>query len=317
MASEHGQSTYYVPEQSKYPFLASIGVAIMLVGVATWLNDLHANRPGSPAILMGGFLVLAIVLFNWFGTAIRENNQGMNSLQLKRSYRIGMQWFIFSEVMFFATFFGGLFYVRELVGPWLAGEGVGEFTNKLLWPGFQFSWPMMETPQQAVGGVANQLIANQGVFVGPEKNMSWPGVANAAHWLPLWNTILLVASSVTCEIAHHSLKAGKRSGFIVMLGFTLVLAFAFVYLQAVEYHHAYSEMGLTLESGIYGTTFFMLTGFHGFHVCLGALILLVMFLRALKGHFNKEDHFGFEGASWYWHFVDVVWIFLVAVVYVF
>jgi cytochrome c oxidase subunit 3 len=317
MASEHGQSTYYVPEQSKYPFFASIGIALMLVGVATWLNDLHANRPGSPAILIGGFLVVALVLFNWFGTAIRENNQGMNSPQLKRSYRIGMQWFIFSEVMFFATFFGGLFYVRQLVGPWLSGEGVGHFTNTLLWNGFQFSWPLMETPQQAVGGVANQLIANQGVFIGPEKNMSWPGVANAAHWLPLWNTILLVASSVTCEIAHHSLKAGKRSGFIAMLGITLVLAFAFVYLQAVEYHHAYSEMGLTLKSGIYGTTFFMLTGFHGFHVCLGAFILLVMFLRALKGHFNKDDHFGFEGASWYWHFVDVVWLFLVAVVYVF
>lgn len=317
MASEHGQSTYYVPEQSKYPFFASIGVALMLVGVATWLNDLHANREGSPAILIAGFLVLSAVLFNWFGTAIRENLQGLNSAQLKRSYRIGMQWFIFSEVMFFATFFGGLFYVRQLVGPWLAGEGVGEFTNKILWSGFQFSWPLMQTPQEAVGGVANQLIANNGVFTGPAKNMSWPGVANAAHWLPLWNTILLVTSSITCEIAHHALKANKRNQFVAMLGVTVALGLAFVYLQILEYHHAYTEMGLTLNSGIYGTTFYMLTGFHGFHVCLGAFMLLVMFLRALKGHFNKDDHFGFEAASWYWHFVDVVWLFLVAVVYVF
>lgn len=317
MASEHGQSSYYVPEQSKYPLFASIGVATMLVGVATWLNDLHANRPGSPAILICGFLILATVLFNWFGTAIRENIQGLNSPQLKRSYRIGMQWFIFSEVMFFATFFGGLFYVRELVGPWLSGEGVGHFTNTILWNGFHFSWPMMETPQQMIGGVANQIIANNGVFVGPEKNMSWPGVAEAVHWLPLWNTIFLVTSSITCEFAHHALKENNRGMFKAMLAVTLVLGFAFVYFQAKEYHEAYTEMGMTLKSGIYGTTFYMLTGFHGFHVCLGAFMLLVMFLRAMKGHFNKDDHFGFEAASWYWHFVDVVWLFLVAVVYVF
>ncbi len=317
MASEHGQSTYYVPEQSRYPFFASIGVALMLVGVATWLNDLHAQRPGSPMLLGIGFAILAVVLFMWFSTAISENIQGLNSAQLKRSYRIGMQWFIFSEVMFFFTFFGGLFYVRELVGPWLSGEGVGHFTNELLWKGFEFSWPMMQTPQQAIGGVANQIIANNGTFVGPHKSMSWPGVAEAAHWLPLWNTILLVTSSVTCEFAHHALKANKRNGFKLWLFITLLLGFAFVYLQAKEYHEAYSEMGLTLESGIYGTTFFMLTGFHGFHVCLGAFMLTVMFLRALKGHFNKDDHFGFEAASWYWHFVDVVWLFLVAVVYVF
>ena len=319
MASEHGQSNYYVPEQSKYPFMASMGVALMLVGVASWLNDLKAAKPdASPVILIVGFLVLSCVLFNWFGTAIRENIQGMNSAQLKRSYRIGMQWFIFSEVMFFATFFGGLFYVRALVGPWLAGEGIGEYTNKLLWHGFQFAWPLMETPQQAIGGVANQLIANNGVFTGPHENMSWPGFSKAAHWLPLWNTIFLVASSVTCEIAHHALKANNRSMFKLMLGVTLALGFTFVYFQAMEYHEAYTEMGLTLKSGIYGTTFFMLTGFHGFHVCLGAFMLLIMFLRAtLKGHFNKDDHFGFEAASWYWHFVDVVWLFLVAVVYVY
>ncbi len=315
MASEHGHQSYYVPDQSKYPLFASIGIGLMLIGVATWLNDLHAARPGSPALLAFGFAILAVVLFCWFATAIRENIQGMNSEQLKRSYRMGMQWFIFSEVMFFATFFGGLFYVRELVGPWLSGEGVGHFTNELLWKGFTYSWPMMETPQQAIGGVANQLIANNGVFTGPHENMSWPGVDKAATWLPLWNTILLVTSSITCEIAHHALKAGKRNVFTVMLGITVALGIAFIYYQGVEYHHAYTEMGLTLKSGIYGTTFFMLTGFHGFHVCLGAFILLVMFLRALKGHFNKDDHFGFEGASWYWHFVDVVWLFLFIFVY--
>lgn len=317
MASEHGQSSYYVPEQSKFPFFASIGVGLMLVGVATWLNDLKAAKPdASPVILIMGFLVIATVLFNWFRTQIRENLQGLANAQLKRSYRIGMQWFIFSEVMFFATFFGSLFYVRELVGPWLSGEGVGAFTNKMLWNGFSYSWPMMETPQQAIGGVANQIIANNGTFVGPKENMSFPGFGEMFSWLPFWNTVLLVTSSITCEIAHHALKAKNRSTFIAMLGVTVALGIAFVYFQGVEYHHAYTEMGLTLKSGIYGTTFFMLTGFHGFHVCLGAFMLLVMFLRALNGHFNEKDHFGFEAASWYWHFVDVVWLFLVAVVYV-
>ncbi len=322
MASEHGhspdKSIYYVPDQSKYPLFTAMAVAVMLVGVATWLNNLHAHRPSSPAILIGGFLVLSVVLLQWFGATIRENLKGLNNDQLKRSYRMGMQWFIFSEVMFFFTFFGGFFYVRTLVGPWLSGEGVGHFTNTLLWQGFNFQWPMLETPQQAVG-IANQLIANNGVFDGAEKDLGWPGFSKAfeGHWLPLWNTIFLVTSSVTCEIAHHALKAGNRNKFIALLGVTLILGFSFVALQALEYHEAYTEMGLTLKSGIYGTTFFMLTGFHGFHVCLGAFILLVMFLRALKGHFNKDDHFGFEAASWYWHFVDVVWLFLVAVVYVY
>lgn len=315
MASEHGESTYYVPEQSKYPVLASMGVGLMLVGVATWLNDLHAQRAGSPALLMVGFAVLATVLFNWFGTAIGENIKGMNSPQLKRSYRIGMQWFIFSEVMFFFTFFGGLFYVRELVGPWLSGEGVGHFTNELLWKGFHFSWPMMETPQQAHGGVAAQLIANNGTFIGPKENMSWPGVAEAAHWLPLWNTIFLVTSSVTCEFAHHALKASNRGAFKLWLAVTLILGFTFVYFQAMEYHEAYTELGLTLKSGIYGTTFFMLTGFHGFHVTVGAIMLAVILARAMRGHFDAEHHFAFEAAAWYWHFVDVVWLGLFVIVY--
>lgn len=318
MASEHGQSSYYVPEQSKFPFLASIGVGLMLVGVATWLNDLKANNPdASPVILIMGFLLIATVLFNWFRAQIKENMQGLANAQLKRSYRIGMQWFIFSEVMFFVTFFGGLFYVRELVGPWLSGEGVGAMTNDLLWKGFSYAWPLMETPQQAVGGVANQLIANNGEFIGPKEHMSFPGFSGMFDWLPFWNTALLVTSSVTCEFAHHALKNKQRSKFIALLGITVVLGIVFIFLQAEEYHHAYTEMGLTLKSGIYGTTFFMLTGFHGFHVCLGAFMLAVMFFRALNGHFNEQDHFGFEAASWYWHFVDVVWLFLVAVVYVF
>lgn len=308
MSEHHNPEQYYVPEQSPYPLLASIAVAVMLIGVAGWFNDLKAgSEAASPWVLIVGFIGLSSVLFCWFRASITENLQGLANEQLKRSYRIAMQWFIFSEVMFFITFFGSLFYLRTLVGPWLETQG--------LWPGFSYQWPMMDTPQEVVG-IANQPVANSGVFVGPNENMAWPGVAKMFSWLPLWNTLLLVTSSVTLEIAHHALKANHRSRFILFLGVTIALAIAFLYCQAVEYAHAWGDLGLTLGSGIYGSTFYMLTGFHGFHVLLGTVMLSVMFLRALKGHFRADDHFGFEAAAWYWHFVDVVWIVLVVVVYV-
>jgi cytochrome c oxidase subunit 3 len=140
--------------------------------------------------------------------------------------------------------------------------------------------------------------------------VAWSGI-------PLLNTALLVASSVTVHFAHTALKAGKRSALTLWLMITLALGFIFVGFQAYEYYHAYTELGLTLASGIYGSTFFLLTGFHGFHVCLGAVMLTVMFFRATtKGHFTPDDHFGFEAASWYWHFVDVVWICLFLFVYI-
>ena len=161
---------------------------------------------------------------------------------------------------------------------------------------------------EAAGGA--QLMARQAEYAQPEHVVGWMGV-------PLLNTILLVTSSVTVHFAHTALKANKRSALNLWLAVTLLLGFTFVGFQAYEYHHAYTELGLPLASGIYGSTFFLLTGFHGFHVCLGAVMLTVMFLRAsTKGHFTPEDHFGFEAASWYWHFVDVVWICLFLFVYI-
>jgi cytochrome c oxidase subunit 3 len=179
----------------------------------------------------------------------------------------------------------------------------------MLWPGFEANWPLMITPDQAV-------------FAGPEKDMSLAtayaagGLGGVLGWLPLWNTVLLLTSSLTVHIAHLGLKNGNRKQFNLWLGATLVLGYAFVVVQGVEYYEAYTHYGLTLQTGIYGTTFFMLTGFHGFHVCLGAIILTIMLFRSLKGHFSADDHFGFEAGSWYWHFVDVVWVCLVAFVYV-
>ncbi|MBD2857562.1 cytochrome c oxidase subunit 3 [Spongiibacter sp. KMU-158] len=320
--SNTGHETYYVPESSSLAIRATIGLVMIVWGASHYID--HLSKPEEPSnagfILVAGLVWFAITLFSWFATTIRENIQGMNSAQLKHSYVIGMQWFIFSEVMFFAAFFGALWYIRNLAGPWLAGAGAGDM-NTLLWPGFEYSWPLMETPQQAVGGVSGQMaaghLANNGAFSGPEHHLSFPGWSNMLHWLPLWNTIVLLTSSFTCHVAHVGLKENNRKKFNLWLGITVGLGLIFVVLQYMEYHEALVEYGLSLSSGVYGTTFFMLTGFHGFHVIMGTVMLLVQFLRSTtKGHFNSEDQFGFEASSWYWHFVDVVWVFLFLFVYI-
>ncbi len=310
---------YYVPESSPLAVMATIGLVLSVFGAASLLNDLSFGEPGeaSPTVLYAGLFMFAATLFVWFRTTIRENLAGMASGQLKKSYVLGMYWFIFSEVMFFAAFFGTLFYVRNLAGPWLAGEGEAGRMNHLLWEGFQFGWPMMQTPQEAVGGAASQVIANNGTFVSPETNMSFAQAHAWYAWLPLWNTIILLSSSVTVHIAHTGLLAGDKAKFNKWLGITVAMGVVFLGLQAAEYYEAYEHFGLTLDSGIYGSTFFMLTGFHGFHVFMGATMLGIQLYRSLRnGHFTAEDHFGFEASSWYWHFVDVVWVFLFLFVYI-
>lgn len=253
--------------------------------------------------------MFAFVLWTWFSTVISENMAGMNSDQLKRSYVWGMGWFIFSEVMFFAAFFGALYYLRNFSIPWLGGEGDKGVTN-MLWQGFEATWPVMTTPDMAANGDAAKVM-------GPEQSMSFANVESLWGWLPFWNTVVLLTSSVTVHFAHTGLKNNNRKQFNIWLGLTVALGIFFLFLQAEEYLEAYNHMGLTLESGIYGTTFYMLTGFHGAHVTLGTFMLLVMFLRSvIKGHFHHDDCFGFESASWYWHFVDVVWVGLFIFVYI-
>ena len=316
--STSGHEHYYVPEQSKLAFFTAMGLALTVFSAARVINNHSHGVTDSNAgfFLLAGFAIFGITLFSWFRTTILENRAGMNSAQLKHSYVIGMQWFIFSEVMFFAAFFGALFYVRNLAGPWLGSEG-DKVMNHLIWGDFKYSWPLMETPQQAVGGVSGQLMANNGTFAGPKQSLSFPGWGNIAHWLPLWNTVLLLSSSFTVHIAHMGLKENNRAKLKTWLAITLLLGFGFVFLQYKEYHEAFIEYGLTLKSGIYGSTFFMLTGFHGFHVVMGAFILLVQFLRiTVADHFTPQDQFGFEAASWYWHFVDVVWVGLFLFVYI-
>jgi cytochrome c oxidase subunit III len=288
---------YYVPAQSKWPIIATIGMLTTVYGVGTWFNDLKADRAESngPLIFFVGGLILAYMLFGWFGNVIKESREGLYSPQMDRSFRWGMSWFIFSEVMFFAAFFGALFYIRYWAGPWLGGEGDKGVAN-MLWPNFEYTWPLLNNPDPKL-------------FPAPSGVIS-------AWGLPLLNTILLVTSSFTVTFAHHALKKNNRKQLKIWLALTVLLGIAFLFFQVEEYVHAYSELGLTLGSGIYGATFFMLTGFHGAHVTLGALILTVMLVRVLRGHFDADQHFGFEAASWYWHFVDVVWIGLFVFVYI-
>ncbi|PPK51079.1 cytochrome c oxidase subunit 3 [Marinobacter persicus] len=291
------EQSYYVPEQSKWPIIATVGLGLTLYGVASIMVNAKQGESTTLSWLMffAGALVMAYMLFGWFGSVIREGRAGLYSDQMDRSFRWGMSWFIFSEVMFFAAFFGALFYVRVFAVPWLGGEG-DKATANMLWEGFQASWPLVNNPDPEA-------------YPGPKEIIGPWG-------LPLINTILLVSSSFTITVAHHALKAGNRQKLKLWLGATILLGLAFLVLQAEEYMHAYQDLDLTLSSGIYGSTFFMLTGFHGAHVTLGTIMLIVMFFRVQKGHFTEDSHFGFEASSWYWHFVDVVWLCLFVFVYI-
>jgi cytochrome c oxidase subunit III len=285
----HDPNVYFVPHSSRWPVVASVALFVTMLGFASWLNEASWGRP----TFFVGLVMLAAILFKWFGDVIGESLRGAYNKQVDGSFRMGMVWFIFSEVMFFAAFFGALFYARQYAMPWLTGEGDGVMTNSLLWPGFSGGWP--SNGPSAVGGQF-QIVPAWG--------------------LPLLNTLILLSSGVTVTIAHHALKAGRRKQLLAFLGFTVLLGALFLYFQAHEYVEAYTELNLTLGSGIYGSTFFMLTGFHGAHVTLGTIMLAIIWLRCLKGHFTGDDHFAFEAVAWYWHFVDVVWLGLFLFVYV-
>lgn len=301
MASE---STYYVPEQSKLPIIAGLSLGLSAYGAGRIMID------GSWGALALGMVVFWITLAYWWNLVIKENMQGLASDQLKRSYVWGFSWFIFSEVMFFAAFFGALFYVRNVALPTLGGWGMGESNPELLWNGFESTWPLMDTPDEFANGEA-------ALFKGPEHDLGFPGWAKIGTWLPLFGTIILMSSSWTVHWAHSAIKHGdNRKWFNIWLGLTVLLGATFLCLQVYEYYEAIHHYGIALNSGIYGTTFFMLTGFHGAHVTMGTVFLAIQLIRSLKGQFKEDDHFGFEAASWYWHFVDVVWVMLFFFVYI-
>lgn len=295
MASDtHAQSgdtqQYYVPQPSAWPFMMTISMFVFAGSFAAWLNDFAIGHYGFAL----GLALIFSMAFVWFRGVVRESRSGAYHGQEDMTFRLSMGWFIFSEVMFFGAFFGALFYVRQLSLPWLGGDGTKFATNEFIWNGFENAWP--SNGPGAVGGDFGTI----------------------PPWgIPFLNTVFLITSGMTFEIAHHAIKMGKRYRALIAMCATVALGCGFLYFQVHEYIEAYTELNLTLGSGIYGSTFFMLTGFHGLHVTLGTVMLIVMTLRIAAGHFKPdESHFGFEAVGWYWHFVDVVWIGLFIFVYV-
>jgi cytochrome c oxidase subunit 3 len=283
--------TYYIPQPSIWPFTLCVGIFLLLLGAASFLIGAVVG----PALVGAGLLVLVFALVKWFGSVIRESEAGEYNDQVDVTYRWAMVWFILSEVFFFAAFFGALYYVRIYSVPWLGGEGAGKATGAYLWTEFLAQWPLQRLPDAFGFTEFKETVGAWGI--------------------PAWNTAALLTSGLTVTLAHWALKSGQRPQLALWLGATIVLGSIFLGLQISEYGHAYRELNLTLNSGVYGATFFMLTGFHGLHVTLGTLMLIVICLRCLRGHFTPKHHFAFEAVSWYWHFVDVVWLGLFIFVY--
>ncbi len=289
-STSHGTTPhYYVPEPSPYPALASLGLFFVILGASQWINDINWGKYS----LMLGMVIWLGVLFKWFSAAVTESESGLYGRKIDLSFRLSISWFIFSEVMFFGAFFSALWWARAHSVPMLADP-----ENALLWPGFKAVWP----------SIAAGATASPAGIIEPFQTMT-------PFWLPTINTALLLSSGVTLTIAHHALIANQRAKTIAFMWLTVVLGIVFLFVQGYEYFHAYQDLNLKLTSGMYGSTFYMLTGFHGFHVFVGMLMLLFITLRLQKGHFTSEKHFGFEGAAWYWHFVDVVWLGLYILVY--
>jgi cytochrome c oxidase subunit 3 len=280
---------YFVPQPSRHPVFAAFGLFWIILGAAQWINGAEWGKYA----LLFGFLWLIGVLFQWFRQAIGESESGDYGYKVDLSFRWSMSWFIFSEVMFFGAFFTALWWLRSHSVPALGG-----MDNALLWPDFKAVWP----------SVAPGTTASPAGIIEPFQVMT-------PFWLPTVNTALLLSSGVTLTVAHHALRENYRARTIALMWVTVLLGATFVCVQAYEYFHAYTELNLKLSSGAYGSTFFMLTGFHGFHVIIGMLMLLFITLRLMRGHFTPDRHFGFEGAAWYWHFVDVVWLGLYTLVY--
>jgi len=283
-ASTHGRPQHYaVPQPMPWPIMGSSALFLMAIGGVFVMNG---QRAGWVSIGAGSILLLYMMV-RWFGEVIRESEGGKYGQREDLSFRWGMSWFIFSEVMFFGAFFGALFWARLYSVPDLGSIE----SNALMWPGFEPHWPS--------AGPA---------FEGQFTPMG-------AWGIPAINTLLLLSSGVTVTLAHYALKENNRKQVIAFLALTVALGVLFLALQVDEYGHAIRELNLKLSTGVYGSTFFMLTGFHGFHVTCGAIMLTVILVRCIRGHFTPDHHFGFEGVAWYWHFVDVVWLGLFIFVY--
>ncbi len=286
--SASSNEQYYIPEPSRWPIMAMISVFTLLMGFALGINGAAIGT----WLIIIAVVLLGYMFFGWFGDVVEENLTGKYNSQVDTSFRQGMFWFISSEVFFFATFFGSLYYLRNIAVAWLGGDGYLATTHDYITNQFVAQWPT--TGPANLGG--DFLLVD-----------TWG--------IPALNTIILLTSGATLTWAHWGLKKENRQQLVRGLVLTVALGVLFVGLQAYEYMHAYQALNLTLESGVYGSTFYILTGFHGFHVIVGAIMLMAVLARSMAGHFTEENHFAFEAAAWYWHFVDVVWLGLFVLVY--
>lgn len=286
----HNEHEHHGVPPSHWPIVGSFALFFLAVGAVSWL---HQNAIG-PYVFLLGALILAYMFYGWFHTVIQEN-LSHETPQTRKAFQWGMFWFIFTEFMFFATFFGALFYARIYSVPWLGGEGVGQLTHILLWPDFQNIWPLFSNPDPS----------------------QYPGAHAAIDpWrIPALNTLVLIASDISITWAYWALLNHSKRYVYIGLCLTILLSIAFLFLQVQEFGAAYTVLGLKLSSGIYGTTFFMLTGVHGLHVVLGLAMLIVLLYRMMKGHFDPQHSFAVAAVSWYWHFIDVLWIAVFIFVY--
>ncbi len=301
MADTHAKHhDYHLVDPSPWPLLASISVFITAIG-AIALFRTHVDGAGvfgikGPYLFYIGLIGLVACAWLWWIDVIREANRGDHTPVVQLHLRYGMILFIASEVMFFVAWFWGYFDsalfpsgVHELTNN--AGKLVGLTTRNEVYGG---QWPPV--PVDATNAFT------PGYF----KHTFDP-------WgLPLVNTLILLTSGCTVTWAHHALLKNDRRGLVIGLALTVLLGITFTICQAIEYGHA----GFSYSGHSYGSTFFMATGFHGAHVIIGTIFLLVCLIRAIRGAFTPQQHFGFEAAAWYWHFVDVVWLFLFACIYV-
>jgi cytochrome c oxidase subunit 3 len=289
MADAHAtpQHDYHLVNPSPWPLISSAAVTVMFIGAVMWMKGLFGMPEGTKWLFFMGLAGVLYAMFGWWSDVVKESRQGDHTPVVSIGLRYGMILFITSEIMFFAAFF----------------------------------WIFFE---MAVWNEARTLIPEFGNWTDTAAAWStWPpkGVELLDAWqLPLFNTVILLLSGTTVTWAHHALQQGDRKGAKMGLAITVGLGVLFTAVQAYEYYHILHENLFfsedAINSGLYGSIFFMATGFHGFHVLIGTIFLAVCLLRLLKGHFTPEKHFGFEAAAWYWHFVDVVWLFLFAFVYV-
>ncbi|MES9945955.1 MAG: cytochrome c oxidase subunit 3 [Candidatus Thiodiazotropha sp.] len=288
MSVKEHSGDYFIPDPSPWPIIGMASLLTTLFGAALAMNGVSIGG----YIVFAGLLLFFFLLFGWFRDVIGENLNDCYNKQVDTSFRMGMFWFIASEVFFFLTFFGSLYYIRNIALPWLGGEGYLGMSNEILYSGFEAAWPSHGPGE--LGGAFQPM---------------------GAWGIPAMNTLILLTSGVTITWAHWGLKLDNQKQLVWGLIATIALGLLFVVLQAYEYIHAYSDLNLTLETGAYGSTFYMLTGFHGFHVTMGAVMLMAILGRSMKSHFSAHNHFAFEAVAWYWHFVDVVWLGLFIFVY--